>query len=400
MFGKRKRFWDAAPLPDSREAVVVGGGVHGLSAAFFLAEAWNIREVAVLEAGRVGQGNSGRNAGVVRADQRTAEQIDFFKEGLELWPWLTGRLKVGPVFHPCGVLTLAHDPAGIAELRFRSVTGRLLGLDTFLLDPLACRELVPALDVTDRPRRPVAGGLFHAPGGLVRSDPVVRGLARAAVRLGVTIHEGVRARRIDAADGRVVAVETDRGTVRTPRVLIAAGPGSAPLARTAGVELPVRRFRRAAMASTRLRPVLEVALTALDGDFQASQALTGEIVAGSAPRPEAGSGGAEEMERSAAALVDLLPCMAGVPFARSWSGVVEATADRVPAVDGDFGVDGLFVDCGWGDFGFQAGPVAGKYLAEFMAEGRRPPILAPFARSRRETGPPAGETLRPDFAFE
>ena len=420
MFGKRKRFWDAAPLPGSRSAVVVGGGIHGLSAAYFLAEAWKLREVAVLEAGSIGRMDFGGNDGVVRADQRTAEEVAFHKEGLELWPRLTDRLRIGPLFDPCGTLTLAHDPAGIAELRFRAIVGRLTGVDTLLIDPLACRELVPALDVTDRPRRPAVGGLLHVPGGRVRIEAAILGMARAAARRGVTLHEGVRALRIETADGRVVAVETDRGTIQTPRLLVAAGFGSAALLRTAGVELSLRRLRRTSMVSARLRPTLNLALSTLDGtatpDRHVVQTPSGEIEVGTSPTPvpspesdmesdmefdsefdpefgaePAGEFGsksravpnpAREMETLAAGLVELLPCMAGVPFVRFRVREMDGTADGMPVADGNFGIDGLFADCGWADAEFQSGPAAGKFLAEFMATGRRPDILRPFALSR------------------
>jgi sarcosine oxidase subunit beta len=399
MFGKGKRFWTPAPLPAERGIVIIGGGVRGLSTAFFLATVHKRRDVAVLEAGRIGRGPSAWNPGVVRADQRRPELAAFSNEGLELWPWLIPKLNLPPVFRRRGVLTLAHDPAAIAEMRTRAITGGRLGVESLLLDPLSCRELAPALDVTDRPRHPVVGGLFHPPGGTVRPAAVLWGLARAAARRGVTFHEGVRATRIEVVNGRVAAVETDRGVIRTGRVVVAAGAGAGALARSAGLSPPLRPFRRAAMATRPLKPFLDVALTVLADRSQIIQGAGGELMAAGPPRPLPPEAADDPPappegfpERRARALTELMPCLAGVGFQQVWAGRVDRTPDRMPIVDGDAGVEGLFLDCGGGETGFQTGPVTGKHLAAYIVQGRRPDRLAPFALSRfgPSAGPPAG----------
>jgi sarcosine oxidase subunit beta len=387
MFGKRKRAWESVPPPAEAEAVIVGGGVHGLATAFFLAESRHMRPVALVDAGWIGRGNSGRSLGILRADPPSSRDLTGDAEGLELWRWLLGKLRLSGLFHPCGLLSLAHGPGEMAEMRSRAVAGRLMGLETALLDPLACRELVPALDVTDRPRHPVSGGLYHPPGGVVRADRVIWELARAAAGKGVTLHEGVAAREITARGGRVVSVETDAGSIRTPRVLVAAGPGAAELVRTAGVFLPLGTEEISALASWPLQPLLEAALVSDRYGLAAAQSSAGEIWLGG----RTGSAPPDSLDRSpsetvfedvAAAAADILPCLAGAAFPRRWAGRVDRTPDGRPIVDGNMAAKGLFIDCGWGGKGFQPGPLTGRRLADFMATGRRPESLAPFALSR------------------
>jgi sarcosine oxidase subunit beta len=385
MFGKRKRYWDSVPLPTEREAVIIGGGVHGLSAAFFLAESQQMRSVSVLDAGWIGGGNSGRSLGILRADPSSRRDRTGDAEGMALREELLGTLRLSGLFHPRGVLTLAHDPDDMAEMRRRAVAGRVMGLDTFLLDPLACRELAPALDVTDRPRRPILGGLYHPPGGVIRADRVLWELARAAAERGVALHEGVTARRIGIGGGGVVSVETDAGTVRTPRVLLAAGPGSAALAKTAGLSLPILTGWISALATWPLQPLVETAVVSPGYGLTAAQAVSGEIWLGPCPEvgfPESGFPESEDAEALAAGAAELMPCLAGAAFARRWGGPIDRTPDGLPLVDGHVGVRGLFVDCGWGGRGFQSGPPAGRWMADFMATGRRPDALAAFGLSR------------------
>jgi sarcosine oxidase subunit beta len=387
MFGKRKRAWESVPPPAEAEAVIIGGGVHGLSAAYFLAESQQMRPVALLDAGWIGCGNSGRSLGILRADPRSPQDLTGDGEGLELWRWLLGKLRLAGLFHSCGLLSLAHGPAEMAEMRSRAVAGRVMGLETALLDPLACRELVPALDVTDRPRHPVSGGLYHPPGGVVRADRVIWELARAAAGKGVTLHEGVAVRGIAARGGRVVSVETAAGPIRTPRVLVAAGKGSAELVRSAGVSLPLGGQQISAVASWPLQPLLEVALVSDRYGLAAAQSSAGEIWlggrTGSAPPDSLGQSHSEIVfEDLSGSAVEILPCLAGAAFPRRWAGRVDRTPDGRPIVDGHVEAKGLFIDCGWGGQGFQPGPLTGRRLADFMATGRRPESLAPFALSR------------------
>lgn len=409
MVGKGKRFWTSEPLPAEREMVVIGGGVHGLSTAFFLATLHKQREVAVLEAGRIGRGNSGWNPGVVRADQRRSDLVSFCKEGLELWPRLISKLNLPPVFRRDGVLTLAHDPAAIAEMRTRAITGQRMGVESLLLDPLGCRELVPALDLSDRPRHPVVGALFHPPGGTVRPAAVLWGLARAAARRGVSIHEGVRALGIEVANGKVRSVETDSGVIRAERVVLAAGSGAAALARTAGLSLPLHPFLQAAMGTRPLKPLFDGVLHAPAYRSQITQSAGGELMVVGAPIPLSSADAdrplvppADFAERQAQALTELLPCLAGVGFHRAWAGRVERTPDRMPIVEGDTRVKGLYLDCGVGEAGFQTGPVTGQYLAAYIVEGRRPDRLAPFALSRfaSATGPDRSKLPTADASTE
>ncbi|MFP4584281.1 MAG: NAD(P)/FAD-dependent oxidoreductase [Desulfococcaceae bacterium] len=387
MFGKPIRAWESVPPPAEAEAVIVGGGVHGLSTAYFLAESRQMRPVALLEAGWIGCGNSGRSLGILRADPPSSQDLTGDGEELELWRGLLGKRRLTELFYPCGLLSLAHGPAEMAEMRSRAVAGRLMGLKTALLDPLACRELVPALDVTDRPRHPVSGGLYHRSGGVIRADRAIWELARDAAGKGVAIGEGVAVREITVRGGRVVSVETAAGPIRTPRVLVAAGTGSAELVRSVGVSLPLGNEQISALAGWPIQPLLEVALISDRYGLAAAQSYAGEIWlggrTGSLPPDSLGRSPSETVpEDLAASAVEILPCLAGVAFPRRWAGRVDRTPDGRPIVDGNVAAKGLFIDCGWGGLGFQPGPLTGRRLADFMATGRKPESLAPFSLFR------------------
>ena len=173
-----RRFWRPAPLKSHYDVVIIGGGIHGLATAYYLAREHGIRDVAVLEARYIGFGGSGRNTAIVRANQRTAENVRLYDQGLKLWRVLTDELDFNLMFFNCGTLNLGHSEAALAGFRLAASTHNHLGVKSEMLDPQQCAEVIPGLDISDRPAFPVLGGMFHPPGGIVRHDAVVWGLAK------------------------------------------------------------------------------------------------------------------------------------------------------------------------------------------------------------------------------
>jgi sarcosine oxidase subunit beta len=396
MLGRFKRLWDAKPLKTHYEAVIIGGGLHGLATAYFLARDHGLSDVAVLEKRYIGFGAAGRNTAIVRANQRTQENLPLYKEALDLWPILTRELDFNLMFYNCGNLNLAHSEAALKAMRLQVASAQFQGIDSRLLDPQECRELVPALDISDRPRYPIFGGMFHPPGGIVRHDAVVWGLARGAARKGVHIHQGTVVTGIGVEDGKVAWVDTDRGRIRTPRVLNAAGAYSAGLAnRFLGQRLPISVLTIQAMVTQPLKPLLHHVVSSGAYHCYANQTLKGEIATGAHMDPWPNTTTqttAHYIKHQAEAVTEFLPCLKGVKFMRTWGGLADMTPDMAPIIEGHTPVEGYYLDCGWGYFGFKSSTVTGKYLAQFMASGECPEILRPFGLKRFEEHRLMGET--------
>ena len=240
MFGKYKRLWGKSPLGKSYDAVIMGGGLHGLATAYFLARDHGMSRIAVIEKRYIGFGGAGRNTAIVRANQRTQENLPLYKEALDLWPILTKELNYNLMFYNCGHLALAHSEAAIKAQRLHATSAQFHGIDSRLVDPKECKELIPALDISQRPRYPIYGGAYHPPGGIVRHDAVVWGLAKGCAKLGVHIHQGTEITGMTVENGKMVSVDTAKGKIATPRVLNAAGAYSAVLSQQMlGIRLPI-----------------------------------------------------------------------------------------------------------------------------------------------------------------
>ena len=396
MLGRSQRFWPSHSLKSHYDAVIIGGGLHGLATAYFLARDHGMTDVAVIEQRFIGFGAAGRNTAIVRANQRTQENLPLYKEALALWPVLTRELDFNLMFFNCGNLNLAHGEAALKAMRMHVASAQFLGIDSRLLDPQECKELVPALDISDRPRYPISGAMWHPPGGILRHDAVVWGLARGASRRGIHIHQGTEVIGIGVDKGKVAWVETDRGKIHTPRVLNAAGAYAAGLAyRYLGQRLPVSVLTIQAMVTQPLKPLLHHVVSSGAYHCYANQSLKGEIVSGAHMDPWPNyttQTTAHYIKHQAETLTEFLPCLKGVKFMRIWGGLADMTPDMAPILDGNDPVQGYYLDCGWGYFGFKSSTVTGKYMARYMVTGQCPEILKPFGLNRFQNHRLMGET--------
>ena len=389
------RLWRSAPLKRQYEVVIIGGGIHGLATAYYLARTHGISDVAVLESHYIGFGGSGRNTAIVRANQRTAENVRLYDEGLKLWPVLTNELDFNLMFFNCGTLNIGHSEAAMNGFRMQASTHNLLGVKSEVLDPQQCAEVIPGLDISDRLAFPIHGGLYHPPGGIVRHDAVVWGLAKGASALGVHIHQGCDVRGIDTREGRVTGVRTSLGPIGCKRLGIMAGGYGSAVAAMLGIELPIHPLTIQAMVTHPLKPFLHHVFSSGAYHVYANQTLKGEIATGAHMDPQVNyttDATAYYLKHQAEALSELMPALRGVRFMRIWSGLADMTPDMAPIMEGELGYDGLYLDAGWGYFGFKSGPVAGKYMAEYMSSGERPEILRAFQLKRFLEGRYSGET--------
>lgn len=398
MLKKYRRLWKKSPKKDSYDAVIIGGGLHGLATAYYLAKNHGMTNICVLEKKYLGFGGSGRNTAIVRANQRTKENLPLYAEGLLLWPKLTDELDFNLMFFNCGNLNLAHSEAAIGAMRLQVASAQFHGIKSELVDAQQCRELVPMLDISEDITYPIMGGMYHPPGGTIRHDAVVWGLAKGASRYGVHIHQNTEVTGIRIKKQKVVSVETNSGIIHTPRILNAAGGYSTLISAMVGIRLPIHVLTIQAMVTQPLKPVLHHVISSGMYHCYANQTLKGEIATGSHMDPWPNyttEVTARYIKHQAEALTELMPVLKGVKFMRAWGGLADMTPDMAPIIDGNDPVEGFYMDCGWGYFGFKSGAVTGKYLAEFMATGKCPEILKPFTLRRYENHMLMGEIASP-----
>lgn len=385
--------WRRRPLKDCYEVVIIGGGVHGLATAYYLAKDHGVTDVAVLEKSYLGSGASGRNTAIIRSNYRTAEGVPFYNASVRLYEELSKELGYNVLFSQHGHLTLAHSERAVNGLRERAERNQILGVDSRLIWPEEIKKRVPALDVSDRPRYPILAALYHPPGGIIRHDAVVWGYAREADRRGVHIHPQTEVTGIRVENGRVTAVETERGIIRSGRVVNCTAGWCSTVARMVGLELPIVTHPLQAFVSEPLKPFLNAVIVSATLHVYVSQTDRGELVVGAEVNPYASYSQRSTLpflESTAQHLLELMPALAEVKVLRQWAGVCDMTPDFSPIM-GFTPVRGFVHDVGWGTYGFKAGPVAGKMMAELIATDETPALIASFSLERFYTGELVGE---------
>ncbi len=397
MFSKQKPLWGKKKkLKSSYDVVLIGGGLHNLATAYYLAKNHGVTDIAIIEKNFIGFGGAGRNTAIVRANQRTQHNVPLYKEALDLWPVLTKELDYNLMFNNCGNLNLMHSEAAMKAARTTISTAQFHGVESHLIDAKEAKELVPALNISDDITFPIHGAMFHPPGGIVRHDAVVWGLAKGAAEKGVEIHQQTEALAVGTKNGKVTSVTTSEGVINTKQVLISAGGYSAGLINgMLGIKLPISVLTIQAMVTQPLKPLLNHVVSSGAYHCYANQTLKGEIATGAHMDPwpnYTNLSTAHFIKHQAEALCEFLPCLKGVRFMRIWGGLADMTPDMAPILEGNNHFDGFFMNCGWGYFGFKSCSSAGKYMAEYMATNQCPDMLKPFALKRYEEHKLMGET--------
>jgi len=383
------RQWRDAHPKASYDVVIVGAGGHGLAAAYYLAKDHGIRNVAVLDRGWLGGGNTGRNTTIIRSNYLHEESAALYDHALKLWPNLARELNYNVMFSPRGVMMLAHTHHDVQVFKRHVHANRLQGVDNEWLTPRQAKAFCPALEIGDGMRYKVLGAALQRRGGVARHDAVAWGYARAASARGVDIMQNCAVTGISRDHaGAVSGVETTRGPIAAPRIgVVAAGHTSVVMA-MAGLRMPLESFPLQALVSEPVKPVMPCVVMSNTIHAYLSQSDKGELVIGAgtdAYTSYSQAGGLHIACEALAAVTELFPSFRRLRMLRNWGGIVDCTPDRSPII-GLTPVPGLFVNCGWGTGGFKATPGSGQVFAATIAHGQPHPIVAPFALDRFVSG--------------
>lgn len=385
-----QRGWQPAwrdSAPKARyDAIVIGGGGHGLATAYYLAKNHGLTNVALIERGWIGGGNTGRNTTIIRSNYFFPESAAFYDFSVKLYEGLTQELNYNIMFSQRGMWTLANDRHGV-EMARRSANAMLLnGIHAEFHDAAGVHAAIPGLN--PNPRFPILAGVNQPRGGSARHDAVAWGYARAADALGVDIIQNCEVQDFLIEGGQVRGIVTSQGTMRSDRIGMAVAGHSSVLAAKAGLRLPVSSYALQAFVSEPVKPCLDTVLLSPGTGTYVSQSDKGELVLGAGLDlylSYAQRGNLPWMERAAAGLVELFPQFSRLRFLRQWAGIVDVVHDSTPII-GQTSVDGLFINCGWGTGGFKAIPAGGWCLAHAMATGETHPLARGFGIERFETG--------------
>ena len=373
-------------LKKAYDAIIIGGGGHGLATAYFLAKEHGMKNIAVLERGAIGQGNSGRNTQVVRSDYFHLASSKFFDRSLRLYEGLSRELNYNIMLSQRGKVSLAHSPHEMETLR-RSVNAiRLNGVDAEMLTLRELQELEPMLNLNCR--FPIEGAAVQWRGGFSRHDAVVWGFARAAGALGVDILQGCEVTGFWIEDGRVLGVKTTLGESAAPLVCIAVAGHSSVLAQKAGFTLPIHSTCLQAMVTEPVKPLIDTVLVSAAIHVYVSQTGRGEVVIGGGAdvfNSYAQRGGLPVLEANAQAAVELFPCLSRLRVMRQWAGTVDISPDTSPVM-GTTPIQGLFISAGWGTGGYKAIPAGGETMAWTIANGKPHALIESFGLNRFSSG--------------
>ncbi len=384
------RFWKPVwriPEPKkSYDVVIIGAGGHGLATAYYLASKHDVRNIAVLDKGYIGGGNTGRNTQVTRSNYFWPQSAAFFDHSLKLYENLSRDLNFNVMLSQRGVLTLAHSHHELESLRLRANAIRINDVDSELMTPAEIKKLVPLIDLNAR--YPVLGGFIQRRAGISRHDAVAWSYARAADAHGVDIIQQCEVTDFEIANGKVKGVETTRGKIAAGKVGIAVAGHTSVLAGLAGFRVPITSMTLQAMVSEPIKPCLDTMLTSAVIHMYVSQSDRGEIVLGAGcdvHTSYAQRGGIPLLEENVAALLELIPAFSRLRLMRQWAGICDITPDTTPLM-GKTPVQNLYISGGWGTGGYKAIPAGGDTMAHTIANDEPHPLIVDFGLERFESG--------------
>ncbi|MFM9852857.1 MAG: sarcosine oxidase subunit beta family protein [Sphingomonadaceae bacterium] len=386
--------WRDPEPKSSYDIIVIGGGGHGLATAYYLAKVHGLRNIAVLEKGWIGGGNTGRNTTIVRSNYRLAPLHNLFEFGLKMWGHLSDELNYNVMFSPRGAMMLGHSDADMTKLAERGDAMRCSGIDADLMTRDEVAKFEPLIDMSRTARFPVEGALIQRRGGSARHDAVAWGYARAADALGVDIIQKCEVTGFVRDGNAVVGVETTRGPIKAGRVGICVAGNSGHVAGLAGLTLPIESQTLQAMVTEGVKPMINSVIMSQSLHCYISQSDKGGVVFGGDPDnwpSYAQRGHPVVMEHAVAQGIAIVPALSRLRMVRTWSGVTDMSFDGAPII-GETPIDNLFLNGGWCYGGFKATPASGWTYAHTLATGKPHELNAPFALDRFTRGATIDET--------
>ena len=381
------KMWRSPEPREFYDVIIIGGGGHGLGTAYYLAKEHGLKNIAVIEKGWLGGGNTGRNTTIIRSNYLWDDSAHLYEHSLKLWENLSTELNYNVMFSQRGVMNLAHNEHDIKEIKRRISANNLNGIDSLWLSKEEIQKKVPIMN-TDNLRYPVLGASFQPRGGVARHDAIAWGFAMRADEMGVDIIQNCEAHQIKTKNGKIEGVETSKGFIRANKIGVVASGHTSVLAETAGIRLPLQSKPLQALVSEPIKPIIDTVVMSSAVHAYVSQSDKGELVIGAGTdsyNSFTQRGGFNIIEETIRAMVELYPVFGKMKMLRQWGGIVDICPDASPIISKS-DIEGLFFNCGWGTGGFKATPGSANVFAHTIAKNQPHQINAAFSLDRFVSG--------------
>ena len=381
------KMWRSPEPRDFYDVIIIGGGGHGLGTAYYLAKEHGLKNIAVIEKGWLGGGNTGRNTTIIRSNYLWDDSAHLYEHSLKLWENLSSELNYNVMFSQRGVMNLAHNEHDIKEIKRRVSANNLNGIDSFWLSKEEIQKKVPIMN-TDNLRYPVLGASYQPRGGVARHDAIAWGFAMRADEMGVDIIQNCEAHQIRTKNGTIEGVETSKGFLRANKIGVVASGHTGVLAESAGIRLPLQSKPLQALVSEPIKPIIDTVVMSSAVHAYVSQSDKGELVIGAGTdsyNSFTQRGGFNIIEDTIRAMVELYPVFGKMKMLRQWGGIVDICPDASPIIS-KCDIEGLFFNCGWGTGGFKATPGSANVFAHTIAKNEPHQINSAFNLDRFASG--------------
>ena len=389
-----QRAWQQAEPKKNYKIVIVGAGGHGLATAYYLGKNFGIKDVAVVEKGWLGGGNTGRNTTIIRSNYLQQESAAIYEKSRTLYETLSQDLNYNIMFSPRGVMMLCQTEHELRAMKRTFHANKFAGVQTEMIAPRRMKEMIPIINITG-PRYPILGGLWQPRAGTARHDAVAWGYARAISSWGADIIENCEVTGITKANSKITSVQTTKGSIDCEKMCFIVAGSSSLLAKMAGFRLPVESVALQALVSEPIKPVIDCVVMANTVHGYLSQSDKGELVIGGGAdgyNNYSQRGSFQHIEETVRALVETFPIISRLRQLRQWGGIVDMTGDRSPIIS-KTPVENIFLNCGWGTGGFKAIPGSGWATAELIALGEPGKLAEPFSLARFQEGRMIDESI-------